>query len=379
MKPGRKWWLWSVAGLVVVGVGVGLLVAKNGRGDGSKKKNGKEGPTAAPVEVAEVRRGEITTYLETTTTLEARNSATLVASRTGQVRALMAEEGRAVKKGAVLAQLDDTEARLAVERAEVALKSAERESERGRQLSGQGFMSGKDIDDLELKRRNAKVTLDEARYNLSQTRLTAPFSGQVTARMINLGETVTSGRECFRLEDFDPLLARLYFPEREVARLKVGQAARLTLDALPGREFEARVALVNPVVDRANGTVKVTLEVRDPSRVLRPGNFAKVQLRTGSFNDAVFKFTPEGKFITRIGGQGDAAGQFRALQALAVDNQSRVYVGDVKGIQVFDAEGRYLGLIDVDGSPSGIVINDRNEIFVAARSQVLKYVLTPQP
>jgi RND family efflux transporter MFP subunit len=287
MKPGRKWWLWSVAGLVVVGVGVGLLVAKNGRGDGSKKKNGKEGPTAAPVEVAEVRRGEITTYLETTTTLEARNSATLVASRTGQVRALMAEEGRAVKKGAVLAQLDDTEARLAVERAEVALKSAERESERGRQLSGQGFMSGKDIDDLELKRRNAKVTLDEARYNLSQTRLTAPFSGQVTARMINLGETVTSGRECFRLEDFDPLLARLYFPEREVARLKVGQAARLTLDALPGREFEARVALVNPVVDRANGTVKVTLEVRDPSRVLRPGNFAKVQLRTGSFNDAV--------------------------------------------------------------------------------------------
>jgi len=192
-----------------------------------------------------------------------------------------------VKKGAVLAQLDDTEARLAVERAEVALKSAERESERGRQLSGQGFMSGKDIDDLELKRRNAKVTLDEARYNLSQTRLTAPFSGQVTARMINLGETVTSGRECFRLEDFDPLLARLYFPEREVARLKVGQAARLTLDALPGREFEARVALVNPVVDRANGTVKVTLEVRDPSRVLRPGNFAKVQLRTGSFNDAV--------------------------------------------------------------------------------------------
>jgi len=35
MKPGRKWWLWSVAGLVVVGVGVGLLVAKNGRGDGS--------------------------------------------------------------------------------------------------------------------------------------------------------------------------------------------------------------------------------------------------------------------------------------------------------------------------------------------------------
>jgi membrane fusion protein, multidrug efflux system len=282
----RRGWLIASAALVVIAVAVGLLVARNGRGDG-KKKSQKEGPAAAPVELAEVKRGGITTYLETTTTLESRNSATLVATRSGQVHGLSAEEGRAVRKGEVLAQLDDTEARLAVERAEVALKGAGREADRGRQLRQQGFMSEKDIDDLELKLRTAKVALDEARYNLSQTRLTAPFSGQVTARMINLGETVTAGRECFRLEDFDPILGRLYFPEREVSRLRVGQPALLTLDALPGRTYEARVALVNPVVDRANGTVKVTIEVRDPRRELRPGNFAKVQLRTGSFDDAI--------------------------------------------------------------------------------------------
>jgi RND family efflux transporter MFP subunit len=105
--------------------------------------------------------------------------------------------------------------------------------------------------------------------------------------MVNLGETVTAGRECFRLEDFDPLLARLYFPEREVVNLHVGQTALLTIDAVGGREFQGRVSLVNPVVDRANGTVKVTLEVNDPDRLLRPGNFAKVRLRTGSFADAV--------------------------------------------------------------------------------------------
>src|SRR5262249_53584442 len=157
----------------------------------------------------------------------------------------------------VLAQLDDTEARLAVESADVAFKGVQREAERGRQLRQQGFMSEKDIDDLELKLRTAKVALDQAQYNLTQTRLVAPFSGRVTARMINLGETVTAGRECFRLEDFDPLLARLYFPERELSRLQIGQPAKLTLDALPGREFEARVSLVNPVVDRTNGTVKV--------------------------------------------------------------------------------------------------------------------------
>jgi membrane fusion protein (multidrug efflux system) len=288
LKPRRRIWLWSAIAVVVGGVVVGgLLIARNGSGDGKKKKDDKEGPTAAPVEVTPVSRGNITTFLETTTTLEARNSATLVANRPGRVLEMLVEEGRFVRQGETLARLDDTEARLAVERADVGLAGAQRDAERGRQLRQQDFLSQKELDDLELKLRNARVALDEAKYNLSQTRLVAPFSGRVTARMINLGETVTAGRECFRLEDFDPMLARLYFPERELARLQLGQPAVLTLDALPGREFTARVSLINPVVDRANGTVKVTLEVRDPERLLRPGNFVRAKLRTGSFENAV--------------------------------------------------------------------------------------------
>jgi membrane fusion protein (multidrug efflux system) len=164
---------------------------------------------------------------------------------------------------------------------------AEREAGRGRQMRQGGFLSEKELDDLEWRRRNAGVALREARYHLTQTRLTAPFSGRVTARMVNLGETVTPGRDCYRVEEFNPLLARLYFPERELAHVRRGQGATLTLDALPGRSFAARVALVNPVVDRANGTFKVTLEVRDPDGLLRPGNFARVRLRTGSYEDVL--------------------------------------------------------------------------------------------
>jgi membrane fusion protein (multidrug efflux system) len=284
-RRGRRALIWSVAGLLVAAmVAGGLLLAR--RADGKKKPEKDQAP-AAPVEVSEVRRGGITTFLETTTTLEARNSATLVATRQGQVRSIGVEEGQWVAKGAVLAQIEDTEARLAVDRAEVGAQIVRREAERGRQLKERGFISDKEVDDLDLRLRNATVGLEEARFALTQTRITAPFAGRITARTVNLGETVTPGRECFRVEDFDPLLARLFFPERELARVSVGQPALLTLDALPGREFTARVALVNPVVDRANGTVKVTLEVRDPQRQLRPGNFARVRLRTGSFENVM--------------------------------------------------------------------------------------------
>ena len=93
----------------------------------------------------------------------------------------------------------------------------------------------------------------------------------------------------------------------------------------------------------------------------------------GEFNDAVFKFSPEGRFQTRFGGDGDEPGLFRAPGAIAVDNQGRVYVADFKGVQVFDPNGRYLKVIDVKGAASGMVFNDRNELLVVARTAVWKF------
>ncbi|MBC7933668.1 MAG: hypothetical protein H7Z38_24165, partial [Rubrivivax sp.] len=93
----------------------------------------------------------------------------------------------------------------------------------------------------------------------------------------------------------------------------------------------------------------------------------------GTFNNAVFKFSPDGRFLTQFGGGGDESGQLRAPGAIAVDNQGRVYVSDMKGVQVFDPNGRYLKLIKVKGAASGMIFNDRNELFVVARTQVFKF------
>jgi streptogramin lyase len=96
----------------------------------------------------------------------------------------------------------------------------------------------------------------------------------------------------------------------------------------------------------------------------------------GTFNNAVFKFTADGRFVTQFGSDGDEQGQFRAPSAIAVDNQGRVYISDFKGVQVFDSNGRYLDLIKVKGAASGLAFNDRNELFVVARTQVYKFVLS---
>jgi LSD1 subclass zinc finger protein len=95
----------------------------------------------------------------------------------------------------------------------------------------------------------------------------------------------------------------------------------------------------------------------------------------GTFNNAVFKFTPEGKFVNRFGSAGEQPGQFRAPNAIAVDNQSRVYVSDIKGIQIFDTDGRYLETLKTASPVFGMTFNDRNELFLAARTQVIKLIV----
>ena len=98
----------------------------------------------------------------------------------------------------------------------------------------------------------------------------------------------------------------------------------------------------------------------------------------GRFNNGVFKFGRDGKFMNRFGSDGDKPGQFRAPYSIAVDGYGRIYVGDMKGIQVFDANGRYLALISSKGMAFGMAFNDKNELFVIARDHVIKFAVPAQ-
>jgi len=69
----------------------------------------------------------------------------------------------------------------------------------------------------------------------------------------------------------------------------------------------------------------------------------------GSFNNAVLKFSPEGKFLNKFGSDGDEPGQFQAVGAITIDNKGRLYISDIKGIQIFDPDGRYIDFIKVRG------------------------------
>jgi streptogramin lyase len=129
------------------------------------------------------------------------------------------------------------------------------------------------------------------------------------------------------------------------------------------------VRTIRAAISSASGSSELNMRVAADGQ----GNIYAL----GTFNNAVFKFSPEGKYISRFGSSGDQQGQFRAPSSIAVDGQGRIYVGDFKGIQVFDADGRYLQLIENDGytHASGIVFDDEDALFIASRTQVVKLTI----
>ena len=122
-------------------------------------------------------------------------------------------------------------------------------------------------------------------------------------------------------------------------------------------------AAISTAADRSELNTRVSIDGR--------GNIYAL----GAFTNSVFKFSPEGKFMTRFGGQGTQPGQLSAANAITVDGKGRVYVSDMKGVQVFDSEGRYLAVFKPDGVAFGMVFNDRNELLIAARNKVVKFAL----
>ena len=139
-------------------------------------------------------------------------------------------------------------------------------------------MTIEDFEKAVMEKEVAEQELNEAEWRLGKTTIRAPFTGQVTDRVINAGQHVRPNDPLFTLTDFDPLIARIFLPERDVIALQPGRVVNLALRAANDVAFKGRIRQISPVVDTSTGTVKVTVEAVNPPPVVRPGAFVTVNI-----------------------------------------------------------------------------------------------------
>lgn len=246
--------------------------------EASQAKQVDDDTPAIPVETSVPTRGDIYAMYSGTAPIEAFAEADVIAKVAGEIVEILAEEGDDVKSRQVLARLDGDRLRFELMQTEANLRKAQRDHQRNVDLKEKGLISAGDFEKIKYEMDALEATYNLAKLELSYTEIRAPIDGVVSERYIRIGNTIDVNAVTFQVTSLEPLIAYLHVPEREYRRIDPGQVAVIEVDALQGSEFQAVVARISPVVDPETGTFKITVEVSDPSRRLKPGMFGRVNI-----------------------------------------------------------------------------------------------------
>lgn len=273
------------AGVFVLALACTMLAACKG-GTGGKDVEAKA-DNAVPVEAVATARRAISASYTGVATLEADSEAEVAAKIPGVLVKLLVEEGDNVVAGQALAKLDDESPRLNLARAEAALRKLENDYRRSSEMFARKLLSVEQNDRIRFDLETQRATYELARLELSYTTISAPIGGVVARRMAKVGNYIQLNQALFRIDNFDPLLAVLNVPERELDTLQAGQVVGMRVDSIPDTRFEGRIQRISPVVDAGNGTFRVTCEFRDAGGRLKSGMFGRLDIVYGRRGDAL--------------------------------------------------------------------------------------------
>lgn len=247
------------------------------------------------VEVATVTVQTVADKFEAVGTIEALEAITVVAEIDAAVMRLPFKEGGAIKRGELIAQLDDSQLAAEVSRAEALRAQSQASYDRVKTIVEQKAGAPQDLDDAAaaLKVAEANLTLAKARF--AKTRIVAPFDGIIGARQVSVGAFLRSGQAIADLANIDAIRVNFSTPEHFLSRLNRGAEVVVSTTAFPGHELNGKIIVIEPVLDPATRSARIVTRVVNPGRKFRPGMSANISVvlseRTNAMtipNEAIF-------------------------------------------------------------------------------------------
>lgn len=301
MSPVVKRWIPRIVVLSVLAGAAAFLFIK---------KPWAKGAAAITFQTVTVGKGSIAAQVTASGTLSARGTVQVGAQVSGRVVELHADFNQQVKKGQVIARLDESVLKAQIDqvqasydlavanqrKAAVAVTDAQRQLARQKTLQDQQLVAGATVETAEVARdtalaglaaakaqvSQAAANLKQARTNLSYATILSPVDGVVLSRAVELGQTVAASLQAPVLftiaEDLERMQIDTAVAESDVGSLKDGIKAQFTVDAFPGKMFEGVVRQVRnaPVTTSGVVTYDAVIDVDNKDKALRPGMTANV-------------------------------------------------------------------------------------------------------
>jgi len=286
--PPRWLFLFAALGLGITGCG------------GRAEDAALDPPRALPVRTATVERRDLEEVLRLTGTLRPRSQVEVVAEVAARLVQVLKEEGQRVAADETLARLDQTDYRLATQRAQASLAVAQAnqahavaEKERAANLLKTGGITDKDNLSAQVSLQVAEASLAEAlvsvaiaEQQLARTEIKAPFAGRIARRRADTGAMLSSGEALFTLVDDAVLEFRAAVPSADWGRIRIGDPVELSVDALAGFAASGKVARIAPLVDERTRSFEVVVEVPGGGQLVG-GLFARAGVRIAQVRGAL--------------------------------------------------------------------------------------------
>jgi RND family efflux transporter MFP subunit len=260
-------------------------------------------PAPAPLPPAKT---QVDTY-HASGPLVVENQVDVEAQREGVVTSIVTDVGTRVRKGQLLAQLDDRQLRADRDAADARVKSLAADLKHWQELSKVRYADLARAEEMwkaqlitaqqlehdrysavgskyEIERqqedlRNAQETLRSLQLEMDKTRIVAPFDGVVARRYVRVGEKVATNDRLFWVTATSPLNVKFTLPEEMLGKVKPGEELKVTLPGTAGEEHKAKITSVSPVVDPSSGTIEVQAVVLGAPGQLRPGMTVDVSVK----------------------------------------------------------------------------------------------------
>ena len=319
-----------------------LVIALAGCQKKTEQEEVKEEFTGArEVKVATARMGDISSYIEFSGKIEAEKTVNIAPSMSGRIAKLIVDVGSVVKKGDLLAKLDDTQ----LKQAKIQFINMEKNYKRMQELQKTGAIDGATFDEVETGYKVAKSSYE---FMLENTEIRAPINGVVSLIFKKEGEHYDAMMDpmLLRMLNLDEIKAKIQVSDADVNKIKKGQKAILSVSSSV-EEFTGRVSFVSPEADMMSGTFNVEITVQNAGGKLKHNQFTRIRLLYETSEDAVIiqqKAVLESEFVFVV--QNEKA--IKKYVSLGLGNEYEIEVIDgIKEGEIVITNGS-IGLSDGD-------------------------------
>lgn len=246
----------------------------------ARKQKDPGSKPAIPVKVAEVQSQEVEEVLQYSGNILPYKIVKFGFMDAGKVKAVHVKEGQYVHEGDLIAELDATDYRFALEAAKAQYEEARSEYKRLKTLYEKGSLTQSDYDRIKAMHREAKADYEYKQKQLNDTKLYAPADGWIAVEGIEPGEILPQGYPVFGLVHTEKVFAEAAIPENEIALIKPEMKINVKVPSLPDTIIEAEISRIEPVADPYARAFPVKATILNKDYLLKPGMIAMVEIPT---------------------------------------------------------------------------------------------------